>query len=47
MNRWNELIFFACWNKIRKAKSYFTDFWVGLVSNGRGHLVYETLKFAE
>ena len=33
--------------KFRKAKSYFSDFWVGLVKNGCDHLVHETLKSAE
>ena len=33
--------------KLRKAKSYFNDFWVGMVKNGRGHLVHEILKSAE
>ena len=46
MNWWNELIF-ACWCEFRKARSYFNDFWVCLVKNGCGHLVYETLKSAE
>ena len=36
--------FFAFWCKFRKAKSYFNDFWVGVVRNRRGYLVYETLK---
>ena len=43
MNWWNELIF-SWWCKFGKGKSYFNDFWVGLVKNGRGHLVHETLK---
>ena len=34
MDRMNS--FFACWWKFRKALSYFTDFWVGVVK--RGHL---------
>ena len=29
-----------------KARSYFNDFWVGIVRNGHGHLVYETLASA-
>ena len=45
LNRWNELIF-SCQCKFRKTKSYVADFWVGMVKNGRGHLVYETLKSA-
>ena len=39
--------FLACWCKFKKAKIYFNDFWVGLVKNGHGHLVHETLKSAE
>ena len=35
-----------CWCKFRKAKSYFSDFWVGVVKNGLPHLVQETLKSA-
>ena len=38
--------FFAYWCNFRKAKSYPNDFWVGLVRNGHGHVVHETLKFA-
>ena len=30
-----------------KSKSYFNDFWVGLVKHGHGRLVHETLKSAE
>ena len=26
---------FACWDKFRKAKSYFNDYWVGMVKNGQ------------
>ena len=33
--------FSACLCKFKKAKSYFNDFWVGLVKNGGGHLVHE------
>ena len=33
--------------QIQESKSNFSDFWVGLVKNGRGHLVHETLKSAE
>ena len=32
--------------KLRKAKSYFIDFWVGMVRNERGRLLHETLKSA-
>ena len=45
VNSWNELIF-SCWCKFRKAKSYFNEFWVGVIKNGLGHLVCETLKYA-
>ena len=36
--------FFACWCKSRKAKSYFNEFWVGMVRNGHGYLIHEALK---
>ena len=39
--------FFACWCKFRKAKIYFTDFWLSLVQNWCSHFVHETLKSAE
>ena len=39
--------FLACWWKFKEVKSYSNDFWVGLVKNGHGHLVHETLKSAE
>ena len=39
--------FFAWWCKLRKAKSYFSYFWVGQAKNGHGQLVHETLKSAE
>ena len=35
--------FSACWHKFRKAKSWFIDFWVGVVKNGNGILVHEGL----
>ena len=38
--------FFACWYKFRKAKSWFNDFWVAMIRNGHGLLVYDTLKSA-
>ena len=38
--------FFSCWHKFRKAKSWFNDLWVGVVKNGYGFLVHETLKSA-
>ena len=28
--------FFACWYKFMKAKSYFNNYWVGMVKNGQG-----------
>ena len=28
--------FSACWYKFRKAKSYFNNYWVGMVKNGWG-----------
>ena len=43
VNRWNKVIF-SCWYEFRKAKSRFNDFWVGVVKNGHGGLVDETLK---
>ena len=33
--------YFACWYKLRKVKSWFNDFWVGLFKDGRGLLVHE------
>ena len=39
--------FFGWWCKFKKVKSYFNDFLVGLVRNGHGHLVHDTLKSAE
>ena len=38
--------FFACWCKSRKTKSYFNEFWVGMVRNGHGYLIHEALKSA-
>ena len=35
---------FACWYKVRKAKTYFNNYWMGMVKNGQGLLDYETLK---
>ena len=32
--------FFAFWCKFKKARSYFTEFWMGVVKYGCGHLVY-------
>ena len=39
-------VFFSCWGKFRKAKSYLNDFWVGMIKVGRDHLVFEALKSA-
>ena len=36
--------FFACWCKFGKAKSYFNNYWMGKVKNGRGILDHETPK---
>ena len=36
--------FFACWYKFRKAKSYFNNYWVGMVKNEQGLINYGTLK---
>ena len=46
MNWWNELIF-CILVQIQEAKSYFDWFLGGLGQNGCGHLVHETLKYAE
>ena len=32
MIEWTD--FFTCWCKFKKAKSYFNDFWVGVIKNG-------------
>ena len=40
-NRWNELIFCML---VQIQESCFNDFWVGVVKNGCGLLVHETLK---
>ena len=38
--KWTDEInwFFACWYKFRKAKSWFNDFWMGLLKKGQGPL---------
>ena len=36
----------CCCCKLRKAKTFFNDFWVGVVKNRWGHSVHETLKSA-
>ena len=36
--------FFACWYKFMKAKSYFNNYWVGVVKIGRGLKDYGSLK---
>ena len=38
--------FLVCWYKIRKAKSFFNNFWVVMVKNGRSILGLWTLKSA-
>ena len=30
--------------QVQETKNYFNDFWVGVVKNGYGHVVHETLK---
>ena len=46
--KWTNAInwFFAWWYKFQKAKSWFNDFWVGVVKSDHGSLVNETLKSA-
>ena len=46
INVWNKLIFTCQW-KLRKVKSYFNDFWVGLAENRHDQLLHETLKSAQ
>ena len=36
--------FFACWYKFMKAKTYFNNYWVGVVKKGRGLKDRWTLK---
>ena len=36
--------FFAYQYKFRKAKCWFSDFWMGMVKNDHGLLVHETLN---
>ena len=36
--------FFACWYKIRKAKSYFDNYWLCMVKNWWGLIDHGTLK---
>ena len=38
--------FLVCWYKFRKVKSYFNDFWLVVVTNGRVVLDIGTLKSA-
>ena len=47
MNWWKELIFLQGGANSGKQKVISNDFWVGLVKNGHGHSVHETLKSAE
>ena len=35
---------YACWHKFMKAKSYFNNYWVGMVINGWGLSDHGTLK---
>ena len=45
-NRWNKLDFLHAVTDLRKAKSCFSDCWVGVIKNGHGILLHETLKSA-
>ena len=36
--------FFACWYKFMKAKSYFNNYWVGMIKHGQGLKDRGTLK---
>ena len=36
--------FFACWYKFRKSKSYFNDYWVRMVKNGRSFIDHGYFK---
>ena len=36
--------FFACWYKFSESKSYFDNYWVGMVKNGWGIIDHGTLK---
>ena len=36
--------FFSCWYKFKKAESYLSNFWVGVVENGRGFFGHRALK---
>ena len=38
--------FFACWYRFTKIKSWSKIYWVGMVENGCGKSVHETLKSA-
>ena len=43
MNWWNEL-FFACWYKLRRPKSYLNNYLVGMISNGQDLIYHGTFK---
>ena len=38
--------FFACWYKFWKAKSYFNNYWMGMVKNGEGLIDHGTFKLS-
>ena len=40
LSRLNKVIF-SCWLELRKAKSWFSYFWVGIVKNSNSFLVHE------
>ena len=46
LNEWTDEMswLFACWYKFRKAKSYFNNYWVGIVKNEWGLIDHGTLK---
>ena len=37
-------LFFVYWYRFREAKSYFNNYWVGMVKNGQGRIDHGTLK---
>ena len=38
--------FLVCWQKFKKAKIYFNNFWMVVIENGRGLVALRTLKSA-
>ena len=46
--KWTDKItdFLHAGRNSKKTKSWFNDFWVGVVKNGQGMLVHETIKSA-